>query len=188
MVILSSEEFKAQENNRIQNGTVGGERLINKINLQTTRGFGHAGMNPTVETSLNNNEYIGYLMINDKVAASGFGRIDDHLEGNKYKTMYLHSISVAEEFRGQGLCKQITDEFVKKFGKDHILYLTVRTEMGNENTSGIKCYEKNGFIMLPEVYRDHYDGKNNAMIRLPTNSKNSIRSRRRRRKTRNKRK
>jgi len=184
MVILSSEEFRAQENNRIQMGL---ERLINKINLQSTRGFGHMGNpNPTVETSLNNNEYIGYLMINNKVAASGFGNIDGQ-EGNKYKTMYLHSISVAEEFRGQGLCKQITDEFIKKFGKNHILYLTVRTEPGNENISGIKCYEKNGFIMLPQVYRDHYDGKNNAMIRLPTNSKNSIRKRRRR-KTRNKRK
>ena len=187
MVILSSEEFRAQENNRIQMGL---ERLINKINLQSTRGFGHDGMNPspTVETSLNNNEYIGYLMIGDKVAASGFGRIDGQGgEANKYKTMYLHSISVSEEFRGQGLCKRITDEFVKKFGKNHILYLTVRTEPGNENISGIKCYEKNGFIILPEVYRDHYDGKNNAMIRLPTNSKNSIRKRRRR-KTRNKRK
>ena len=186
MVILSSEEFRAQENNRIQMGLEG---LINKINLQSTRGFGHDGMNPAVETSLNNNEYISYLMINDNVAASGFGKIDGPGgEGNKYKTMYLHSISVSEEFRGQGLCKQITDEFVKKFGKNHILYLTVRTEAGNENTSGIKCYEKNGFIMLPQVYRDHYDGKNNAMIRLPTNSKNSIRSRRRRKKTRNKRK
>tara|TARA_A100001015_G_scaffold148400_1_gene164588 strand:+ start:991 stop:1548 length:558 start_codon:yes stop_codon:yes gene_type:complete len=185
MVILSSEEFKVQENNRIQMGI---ERLINKINLQSTRGFGHEGMNPTVETSLNNNEYIGYLMIGDKVAASGFGRIDGlRQEASKYKTMYLHSISVSEEFRGQGLCKQITDEFVKKFG-NHILYLTVRTEAGKENISGIKCYEKNGFIMLPQVYRDHYDGKNNAMIRLPTNSKNSIRSRRRRKNTRNKRK
>ena len=184
MVILSSEEFKSQENNRIQMGL---ERLINKINLQSTRGFGHDGMNPTVEASLNNNEYIGYLMINDRVAASGFGKIDDRQEGNKYKTMYLHSISVSEEFRGQGLCKQITDEFIKKFGKNHVLYLTVRTEEGNENVSGIKCYEKNGFIMLPQVYRDHYDGKNNAMIRLPTNSKNSIRGRRRRN-TRNKRK
>ena len=179
MVILSSEEFRAQENNRIQMGLEG---LINKINLQSTRGFGHDGMNPTVETSINNNEYIGYLMINDKVAASGFGKIDDNQEGNKYKTMYLHSISVSEEFRGQGLCKQITDEFVKKFGKNHILYLTVRTEAGNENTSGIKCYEKNGFIMLPQVYRDHYDGKNNAMIRLPTNNI------RKKKKTRNKRK
>ena len=52
MVILSSEEFRNQENNRIQMGL---ERLINKINLQSTRGFGHDGMNPTVETSLNNN-------------------------------------------------------------------------------------------------------------------------------------
>ena len=133
MVILSSEEFRSQENNRIQMGL---ERLINKINLQSTRGFGHDGINPTVETSLNNNEYIGYLMINDRIAASGFGKIDGQA-GNKYKTMYLHSISVAEEFRGQGLCKQITDEFIKKFGKNHILYLTVRTEAGKENISGI---------------------------------------------------
>jgi ribosomal protein S18 acetylase RimI-like enzyme len=183
MVILSSEEFRNQENNRIQMGL---ERLINKINLQSTRGFGHDGMNPTVETSLNNNEYIGYLMIDDRIAASGFGRIDSQGgENNKYKTMYLHSISVSEGFRGQGLCKKITDEFIKKFG-NHILYLTVRTESGNENMSGIKCYEKNGFIMLPEVYRDHYDGKNNAMIRLPTNSKNSIRKRRSRKKSRKK--
>jgi len=185
MVILSSEEFRAQENNRIQMGL---ESLINKINLQSTRGFGHMGNpNHTVESSLSKGEYIGYLMINNKVAASGFGNIDGQ-EGNKYKTMYLHSISVSEEFRGQGLCKQITDEFIKKFGKNHILYLTVRTEPGNENISGIKCYEKNGFIMLPQVYRDHYDGKNNAMIRLPTNSKNSIRRRRNRNKSRNKRK
>ena len=194
MVILSSEEFKAQENNRIRMGIEG---LINKINLQSTRGFGNEGITSKVETALNTNEYIGYLMIGNKVAASGFGTLDgkqdklDHpgvSHSCKYKTMYLHDISVAEEFRGQGLCKRITDEFIKKFGKNHILYLTVRTEKGNENISGIKCYEKNGFIMLPQVYRDHYDGKNNAMIRLPTNSKNSIRDRRRRKKTRNKRK
>ena len=83
MVILSSEEFRNQENNRIQMGLEG---LINKINLQSTRGFGHDGINPTVETSLNNNEYIGYLMINNRVAASGFGNIDGQGgEGNKYK-------------------------------------------------------------------------------------------------------
>ena len=185
MVILSSEEFKKQIGFY---GSRDGGGLMYKINLQSTMGFGHDDINDTDETALNNNEYIGYLMINDRVAASGFGRIDDHREGSKYKTMYLHSISVSEEFRGQGLCKKITDEFIQKFGKNHILYLTVRTESGNENTSGIKCYEKNGFIMLPQVYRDHYDGKNNAMIRLPTNSKNSIRSRKQRKKTRNKRK
>jgi len=190
MVILSSEEFRNQENKRIQMGSVGSQRggvesLINKINLQSNRGFGHEGMGQVVETSLSKNEYIGYLMIDDRVAASGFGKVDSSgVDGSgvdvhsKYKTMYLHSISVSEEFRGQGLCKKITNEFIKKFGNDHILYLTVRTQEGKVNISGIKCYEKNGFILLPEVYRDHYDGKNTAMIRLPT--QNSIRSRRKR--------
>ena len=195
MVILSSEEFKAQENNHIHMGL---ERLINKINLQSTRGFGNEGITSKVETALSKNEYIGYLIIGDKVAASGFGEIDslhnspDHAgisHSCKYKTMYLHDISVSEEFRGQGLCKHITGEFIKKFVKNHILYLTVRTEAGNENISGIKCYEKNGFIMLPQVYRDHYDGKNNAMIRIPTNSHkiNSKKKRKRKKKkTKNK--
>ena len=195
MVILSSEEFKNQENNRIQ---IGLEGLKDKINLQSTQGFGNEGITPKVETALDNNEYIGYLIIDNKVASSGFGTLDgkqDKLDHSgvahscKYKTVYLHDISVSEEFRGQGLCKQITDEFIKKFGKNYILYLTVRTEAGNENISGIKCYEKNGFIMLPQVYRDHYDGKNTAMIRIPTISQlggSNRNKRRRRKKTKNK--
>ena len=127
--------------------------------------------------------------MNDRVVASGFAQadaqVDDKNTKNKYKTMYLHTISVNPEYRGQGLCQKITSEFVKKFGK-YILYLTVRTESGNENTSGIKCYEKQGFILLPEVYRDHYDGKNTAMIRVPNqkNIKNTIRKKRRRRSNR----
>ena len=194
MVILSSEEFKVQENNHIHMGLEG---LKKKINLQSTKGFGNEGITSKVETALNKNEYIGYLMIGDKVAASGFGEIDsqhnnlDHVgvsHSCKYKTMYLHDISVSEEFRGQGLCKRITDEFIKNFGKNHILYLTVRTEAGNENISGIKCYEKNGFIILPQVYRDHYDGKNNAMIRIPTNHRkiNSKKKRKKRKKKKTK--
>jgi len=27
--------------------------------------------------------------------------------------------------------------------------------------------------MLNEVYRDHYDGKNNAMVRIPTHKRSS---------------
>jgi len=191
MVILSSEEFKTQENNHIHMGLEG---LKDKINLQSSHGFGNEGITPKVETALNKNEYISYLMIDNKVAASGFGELDEKTDkldypgaaqSCKFKTMYLHDISVSEEFRGQGLCKRITDEFIKKFGKNHILYLTVRTEVGNENISGIKCYEKNGFIMLPKVYRDHYDGKNNAMIRIPTNS-HKINSKKKRKKKRTK--
>ena len=160
MVILSASEFREMENDRMIDGIQG---LTQEINLQSSRGFGHETSGNTVETSLNNNEYIGYLLINNRVAASGFSRLD-----GTNKTMYIHSISVSAEFRGQGLCKKLTGEFIKKFG-NHILYLTVRTEPGSENISGIKCYEKSGFIMLSEVYRDHYDGKNNAMIRLPKN-------------------
>ena len=167
MVILSSEEFKTQESQR----QLGKQGLTQEINLQSSRAFGHTGTpSPTVETALSENSYISYLLVNDRVAASAFGKFDG--TDSKHKTMYIHSISVSVEFRGQGLCKQITDEFIKKFG-NHILYLTVRTQAGNENISGIKCYEKNGFIMLNEVYRDHYDGKNNAMIRLPTHKRSS---------------
>ena len=162
MVILSASEFREMENDRMIDGIQG---LTQELNLQSSRGFGHETPGNTVETSLNNNEYIGYLLINNRVAASGFSRLD-----GTNKTMYIHSISVSAEFRGQGLCKKLTGEFIKKFG-NHILYLTVRTEPGSENISGIKCYEKSGFIMLSEVYRDHYDGKNNAMIRLPNNKK-----------------
>ena len=162
MVILSASEFREMENDRMIDGIQG---LTQALNLQSSRGFGHETASNTVETSLNNNEYIGYLLINNRVAASGFSRLDD-----TNGTMYIHSISVSAEFRGQGLCQKLTGEFIKKFGK-HILYLTVRTEPGRENISGIKCYEKSGFIMLSEVYRDHYDGKNNAMIRLPNNKK-----------------
>ena len=165
MVILSSEEFRNLENNRIQ---MGAERLSQQLNLQSTIGFGNSGSNPSqvVEMTMNKNGYIGFIMINDRVAASGFS-VEDSVN-SKHKTMNIHSISVSSEFRGQGLCQQITGEFVKKFGKKFLLYLTVRTESGNENISGIKCYEKQGFIMLPEVYRDHYDGKNNAMVRVPS--------------------
>ena len=55
-------------------------------------------------------------------------------------------------------------------GKKYVLYLTVRTAPGDENHGAIKCYKKCGFVMLPEVYRDHYDGRNNAMVLVPEQS------------------
>ena len=177
MVILSSDEFRNLESNRLNLGITS---LTDDINRTSTVAFGHSNStNPShiVESVLNKNGYIGYILMNDRVVASGFGHIDTTNTKNKYKTMNLNTISVNSEYRGQGLCQKITSEFVKKFGK-YILYLTVRTESGNENVSGIKCYEKQGFVLLPEVYRDHYDGKNTAMVRVP-NQKNTIRKKRR---------
>jgi ribosomal protein S18 acetylase RimI-like enzyme len=177
MVILSASEFREMENDKVIDGIQG---LTQEINSQSSRGFGNETDSNIVETSLNNDEYIGYLLINNRVAASGFGRLDD-----TNRTMYIHSISVSAEFRGQGLCQKLTGEFIKKFG-NHVLYLTVRTEPDNKNISGIKCYEKSGFIMLSEVYRDHYDGKNNAMIRLPNNKKKKNKNKRTRKRIKHK--
>ena len=163
------------------------EYIKDEINKVISGAFNHSTVYDTVTDVIKENGYIGYLTLNNQIVACGFGK-DDTSTASKYKTMYIHTFGVHSDYRGMGLCQQIVAEYIKRFGKEYILYLSVRTEPGNENTSAIKCYEKNGFIMLPEVYRDHYDGKNNAMIRLPTNSKNSIRSRRRRKNTRNKKK
>lgn len=178
MVVFSAPEFKKLHNYDI---------LKYEINTLSSQVFGHSNLSDNVTMILNNGGYIGYLIMDDKVVACGFG-VDDTTTVSKYKTMNIHSFGVHGEYRGRGLCQQIISEYIKKFGKKYILYLTVRTEPGNVNESAIRCYEKKGFIMLSEVYRDHYDGKNTAMIRLPNLSKNSIRTRRKRKTNRNKKK
>mgnify|MGYP001409333863 CR=1 FL=1 len=184
MPILSSEEFRALENdNLIFKDYDAGDSIRESINRNTSISFGNQNISDVVESSLNGNGYVGYLEKDNKIVASGFGKKE--ISNGEYDTMYIHTFSVNEEYRGMGLCQKIVNEFIKKFGKKYILYLTVRTESGNENISAIKCYEKNGFIMLPSVYRDHYDGKNNAMIRVPNIKKNT---RKKNRKTRIKRK
>ena len=176
MVVLSSKHFQKKNMN---------SSLTQTINKITAESFMNETIQPTVENTIRENGYIGYIQVNDTIVSCGFGK-EDTVKKSKYKTMYIHTFSTDSNHRGNGYCEKLVKEFIKKFSKTHILYLTVRTEPGNENVSGIKCYEKNGFIMLPQVYRDHYDGKNNAMIRLPTNS---IRKRRLTgKKSRNKRK
>ena len=177
MPILSPKEFLEVEDHRLRSGL---NRLASDINETSSRSFGHSTISDTVGTAIQNGEFIGYLEINDRVVAVGFGKEDTSGEG-PHKTMYIHTFSVNSEYRGQGLCQKIVLEFIKKF-KKHILYLTVRTEEGNVNESAIRCYEKNGFTMLPEVYRDHYDGKNNAMVRFPISGKKSRRTRRKKKK------
>lgn len=164
MPILSSEEFRLYEQFNSE-----GKDTKQGINRNTSVSFNHKYISPTVETSLDKNEYIGFLKKDNQVVASGFGTKE--ISNGKHDTMYIHTFSVHSNYRNQGLCQKIVNEFIKKFGRKYILYLTVRTEKGDENIGAIKCYEKNDFIMLPNVYRDHYDGKNNAMIRLPTPNK-----------------
>jgi ribosomal protein S18 acetylase RimI-like enzyme len=182
MPVLSSDEFIKLEDHRLRSGQ---NRLSSDINEISSTSFGHSTVSDTVESAIQKGEYIGYLEMNGRVVAAGFGK-EDTYENGPHKTMYIHTFSVNSEYRGLGLCQKITNEFIKKFGKKYILYLTVRTEAGNVNESAIRCYEKNGFIMLPEVYRDHYDGKNNAMVRVPTSAKRSTRRQTRRRKKKKK--
>jgi ribosomal protein S18 acetylase RimI-like enzyme len=178
MVVYSANEFISLPNFN---------DLKENINLLSSQVFNHASVSDNVTMVINENGYIGYLTVDDKIVACGFGKEDTSTE-SKYKTMYIHTFGVHSEYRGRGLCQKIVNEFIKRFGKEYILYLTVRTELDQVNKIAIRCYEKNGFIMLNEVYRDHYDGKNNAMIRLPTITKNTIRKRRSRKKSRIKRK
>ena len=159
MVLLSARNFKQHDINH---------KLTNQINQLTANAFLHEVVSPTVETTISENGFISYILIDNQIVASGFGKEDTYNPTSKYKTMYIHTFSTKTEYRGKGLCKQLVNEFIKKFGKTHILYLTVRTENNNINQSAIKCYTNCDFIMLPDVYRNHYDGKNNAMIRVPT--------------------
>lgn len=154
MVLYSADDFLKLPNY---------ELLKNNINITASEAFNHEIIRDTVGSVINEKGYIGYLIKDNKVVACGFANNDT----TNSKTMYIHTFAVHKDYRGRGLCQMMVSEFIKRFGKKYILYLTVRTETGNENTGAIRCYEKQGFIMLPEVYRDHYDGKNTAMIRIP---------------------
>lgn len=169
MPILSSDEYIAFENQRLLNGLPG---ITSEINETSSASFGHS-TSPVVETALLNKDYIGFIQRDNKIVASGFGSIDP--DYHTTPTICIHSFSVNNEYRGRGLCQTIVSEFNRKFGRKYIIYLTVRTEAGNVNESAIRCYEKQGFIMLPQVYRDHTDGKNSAMIRVLTPPKRTIR-------------
>ena len=157
MVIMSAQEFKI---NDIHNQS----EVIDQISASA---FGHESILPVVDNASLNDSVIGFIKENNKIVTSGFGKEDTYNPNYKYKTMYLHTFATREESRGRGYCRKLVSEFIKKYGKTHILYLTVRTEANNVNESAIKCYTSKGIILLPEVYRDHTDGKNNAMIYIP---------------------
>ena len=151
--------------------------LKHQINRIASLVFGHGEnySNDNVADVASKGGYVAYILVNDtEVASVGFGNPTNSkmTDGTPIGELsyWLHTFGTLEEYRGQGLCTAIIKKFVQKTGRRHVLYLTVRTEPGQENYGAIKCYKKNGFIMLPEVYRDHYDGRNNAMVLVPEQS------------------
>tara|TARA_Y100001963_G_scaffold151544_1_gene234577 strand:+ start:481 stop:1095 length:615 start_codon:yes stop_codon:yes gene_type:complete len=101
----------------------------------------------------------------------------------KHKTMSMFGTFVKRNYRGKGLCKRLTREFVRKFGDDYVLYLTLK----KNNEANKRCKQLNDFFVLTEAGTNdpNYDAsKTFAMIRIPTSKKSK--SRKRRRKTKRK--
>ncbi len=148
--------------------------LKHQLNRTATLAFGHEEeySNEYVSDASLKEGYVAYILTSDmKVASVGFGNPTSSTLSNGTtvgeSSYWLHTFGTLEEYRGQGFCAALVKKFIQKMGSKYILYLNVRTERGNENYGAIKCYTKCGFTMLPEVYRDHYDGRNTAMVRLP---------------------
>ena len=161
--------------------------LKHQLNRTASIAFGHGEnySNNNVANVALKGGYVAYILVDGmKVASVGFGNPTNSkmTDGTPIGELsyWLHTFGTLEEYRGQGFCTAIIKKFVQKTSRKYILYLTVRTAPGSENYGAIKCYTKRGFTMLPEVYRNHYDGKNSAMVRLP---KNIIRRTRRKPKT-----
>lgn len=90
--------------------------------------------------------------------------------------LYLHTICIDPEFRGNGLCYHLVRNLlnakiniegkVYHLGRSLNMYLHVRTISSDPNISAIKCYQKNGFELVDMIYETRGDGEvNTAMIR-----------------------
>lgn len=90
--------------------------------------------------------------------------------------LYLHTICIDPEFRGNGLCYHLVRNLlnakiniegkVYHLGRSLNMYLHVRTSSSDPNISAIKCYKKNGFELVDMMYETRGDGEvNTAMVR-----------------------
>jgi D-arabinose 1-dehydrogenase-like Zn-dependent alcohol dehydrogenase len=73
MPILSSREFSEEEDYRLRRGL---NRLTSDINENSSRSYGHSVVSDTIGTAIQMGEYIGYLEMNGRVVAAGFGKED----------------------------------------------------------------------------------------------------------------
>ena len=90
--------------------------------------------------------------------------------------IYLHSIAVHPEARGNGLCKGLVKKLKLYYHKEKPsvpLYLNVRTSKNNPNIGGIKCYRKHGFRVVPVPPIERSDGPNFFMVCDPKKKRKS---------------
>ena len=126
---------------------------------------------------------VSYATVDGYVGGVALGEIKvyecDASSGGIPEMVNIHSISVDPAYRGKGFCKGLVREMTRSFvGKP--IYLNVRISRDDPNVGGIRCYEANGFrvIPVPPVMRD--DGPNFYMVRdNPTRKKTRKKTRKR---------
>ena len=113
-----------------------------------------------------NNPIVCYMIENNSVIAVAFGDISESnmVKPLKQKILYIHTISVDDEYRGRGLSSKLVKKFVKDYKSQYALYLHVRTTQDNPNIAALKSYEKCGFVVINPIFVDRDDGPNNVMV------------------------
>ena len=129
----------------------------------------------TIESMIRYNGVIGGVAFLDHQGSN----VDPQYSAPKFS--HVHSIAISPELQGKGLCKDLVKPLVKTYGKTP-MYLNVRTTRGNPNVSAIKCYERNGFEIVPTVNVERADGPNSLMVRVGPKKRKQTRPKRKKRK------
>jgi len=129
---------------------------------------------------------VSYATVDGYVGGLALGELKtyecDASSGGIPEMVHIHSISVDPAYRGKGFCKGLVRSMIRSFGK-RPMYLNVRISKDDPNVGGIRCYEANGFrvIPVPPVMRD--DGPNFYMVREnPSRTQSRKKSRKKTRK------
>jgi len=127
--------------------------------------------------SMSNNTIISILYHNNLIIGICFVNIErkDVMYPLSSEYLYLHTICIDPQFRGNGLCYHLVNNLVtaklrigsklKHLGKSMNMYLHVNTRADKPNIPAIKCYQKNGFNLIDMVHVDREDGPHTVMIR-----------------------
>lgn len=113
-----------------------------------------------------NNPIVYYINDNNIIIAVAFGDMEeiDVVRPLKSNVLYIHTISVDENYRGKGLSSKLVKKMVRDYKSKYAIYLHVRTTSSNPNIAALKSYEKCGFAVVNAVYVNREDGPNNVMI------------------------
>ena len=81
------------------------------------------------------NPIVCYILVNHQVVGVSFGDIKyaNIMKPMKNKIMYIHTISVDNDFQGNGFSTLMVKKLVKTYSKDHAMYMHVRVDDSNPN-------------------------------------------------------